>query len=206
MPSLYRPRLLLWVSENISKSMHHWWSIFCIKQCIKAVYLSSHATNHPRLGASAVIVGISVDQGWQRAGDGVGGRAPRQPAGSPPGGMAHLAWRWLTTTFARPLARNANGGTSLPALAQAARATCRLARGAATQWGSFLANNFRGGLFYHFIGARGLICQKFFDFNLCPMEVEMLVLHEYLFGWSKHVSACYFFILRLVLLHTMTRV
>jgi hypothetical protein len=38
MPSLYRPRLVLRVSENINKSMHRRWSIFCIKQCIKAVY------------------------------------------------------------------------------------------------------------------------------------------------------------------------
>jgi hypothetical protein len=32
------PRLVLRVSENINKSMHRRWSIFCIKQCIKAVY------------------------------------------------------------------------------------------------------------------------------------------------------------------------
>jgi hypothetical protein len=107
------------------------------------------------------IVGIRAGRGWQRAGDGVGGRAPRQPAGSPPGGMAHLAWRRLTATVGRPHAGIANGGRLLPALAQAARATCRLARGAATQWGFFLANNFRGGLFCHFIGAGGLMCQKF---------------------------------------------
>jgi hypothetical protein len=33
--------------------------------------------------------------------------------------------------------------------------------GAATQKGSFLANIFAGGLFWHFIGACGLFCQKF---------------------------------------------
>jgi hypothetical protein len=36
-------------------------------------------------------------------------------------------------------------------MAQAARATC----------GSFLANISAGGLFWHFIGAGGLFCQKF---------------------------------------------
>jgi hypothetical protein len=40
-----------------------------------------------------------------------------------------------------------NGGTPLPASAQAARATCRLAKGAATQRWSFLPNFFRRGLF-----------------------------------------------------------
>jgi hypothetical protein len=35
----------------------------------------------------------------------------------------------------------------LPALAQAARATCRLARGAATRRGSFLTKIFTGDLF-----------------------------------------------------------
>jgi hypothetical protein len=49
----------------------------------------------------------------------------------------------------------------VPVLAQAARAMCRLARGAATQRWCFLANNFRGGLFCHFIDAGGLMCQKF---------------------------------------------
>jgi hypothetical protein len=44
-------------------------------------------------------------------------------------------------------AGNGNGGRGLPALAQAARATCRLARGAATRRGSFLTKNFAGGLF-----------------------------------------------------------
>jgi hypothetical protein len=33
--------------------------------------------------------------------------------------------------------------------------------GAATQKGSFLANIFAGGLFWHFIDAGGLFCQKF---------------------------------------------
>jgi hypothetical protein len=44
-------------------------------------------------------------------------------------------------------AGNGNGGRGLPALAQAARATCRLARGAATRRGSFLTKFFAGGLF-----------------------------------------------------------
>jgi hypothetical protein len=58
-------------------------------------------------------------------------------------------------------AANGNGGRGLPALAQAARATCRLARGAATRRGSFLTKNFAGGLFWHFTRAGGLMCQKF---------------------------------------------
>jgi hypothetical protein len=49
----------------------------------------------------------------------------------------------------------------LPGAGQAARAPCRLARGAATQRWSILAYNFRGGLFCHFIGVGGLMCQKF---------------------------------------------
>jgi hypothetical protein len=61
----------------------------------------------------------------------------------------------------RPPAGVANGGTPLPASAQAARATCCLAKGTATHCWSFLANNFRGGLFCHFIDAGGLFCQKF---------------------------------------------
>jgi hypothetical protein len=36
---------VLRVSENINKSKHRRWSIFCIKQYNKAVYLSLHATN-----------------------------------------------------------------------------------------------------------------------------------------------------------------
>jgi hypothetical protein len=44
-------------------------------------------------------------------------------------------------------AGNGNGGRGLPALAQSARAMCRLARGAATRRGSFLTNFFAGGLF-----------------------------------------------------------
>jgi hypothetical protein len=39
-------------------------------------------------------------------------------------------------------AANGNGGRGLPALAQAAHATCRLARGAATRRGSFLTKIF----------------------------------------------------------------
>jgi hypothetical protein len=63
--------------------------------------------------------------------------------------------------LARPHAGSGPGGRPLPALAQAARATCRLRKGAATQRWSFLAKIFRGGPFCHFIGAGGLICQKF---------------------------------------------
>jgi hypothetical protein len=44
-------------------------------------------------------------------------------------------------------AANGNGGRDLPALAQTARATCRLATGAATHRGSFLTKIFAGGLF-----------------------------------------------------------
>jgi hypothetical protein len=39
------------------------------------------------------------------------------------------------------------GGMSLPSLAQAARATCRLARRAATDGWSFLTNLFKSGPF-----------------------------------------------------------
>jgi hypothetical protein len=86
---------------------------------------------------------------------------PRHPAGIGAGGRAHLAKRLVTAPFARPHAGFRNGGRPLPALAQAARVTCRLAKGAATQSWSFLAKNFKGGSFCHFIGAGGLICQKF---------------------------------------------
>jgi hypothetical protein len=53
------------------------------------------------------------------------------------------------------------GGTPMPALAQAARATCRLPRRAATESWSFLAKKFTGGPFRHFVGAGGPMCQKF---------------------------------------------
>jgi hypothetical protein len=86
---------------------------------------------------------------------------PHQPTGSPPSGRAHLPWWQQTATLGWQLAKNGTGGRSLPALAQVARARCRLSRGAATQRWSLLANNFRGGLFYHFIGAGSLMCQKF---------------------------------------------
>jgi hypothetical protein len=69
-----------------------------------------------------------------------GNGATSHLAGNEDGGRAHPAERRLR-------AGNGNGGRGLPALAQAARATCRLARGAATRRGSFLTKNFAGGLF-----------------------------------------------------------
>jgi hypothetical protein len=51
----------------------------------------------------------------------------------------------------------------MPASAQAARATCCLAKRAATRRGSFLTNFSAGGLFKHFTRAGGLMCQKFKD-------------------------------------------
>jgi hypothetical protein len=58
---------------------------------------------------------------------------PRRHAGSAAGGRARICKRQPTASPARRLAGDDNGGTLLPASAQAARATCRLARGAATQ-------------------------------------------------------------------------
>jgi hypothetical protein len=56
----------------------------------------------------------------------------------------------------------------VPALAQAARATCRLSKGAAIPRWSFLTNFLRGGPFCYFISAGGLICQKFRVFGPRP--------------------------------------
>jgi hypothetical protein len=75
--------------------------------------------------------------------------------------MAHLARRRVTATFERERAGFGIGGRGLPALAQAARATCRLARGAAIRRGSFLTKFFAGGLFQHFTRTGGLMCQNF---------------------------------------------
>jgi hypothetical protein len=72
---------------------------------------------------------------------------PAHLAGHADGGMAHLGQTAVRADVGRPHAGDGCGGTPLPALAQAARATCRLPRGAATQKGSFLAKNFRGGPF-----------------------------------------------------------
>jgi hypothetical protein len=72
---------------------------------------------------------------------------PRRHAGSGAGGRAHICKRRSTASPARRHAGDDNGGTPLPASAQAARATCRLAKGAATQRWSFLTNIFKGGPF-----------------------------------------------------------
>jgi hypothetical protein len=61
--------------------------------------------------------------------------------------MAHLGQTAVRGDVARPHAGDGCGGTPLPALAQAARATCRLPRGAATHRWSFLTIIFGGGLF-----------------------------------------------------------
>jgi hypothetical protein len=67
----------------------------------------------------------------------------------------------------------------MPALAQAARATCRLGKGAAIRRWCFLTNFFKGGPFCYFIGAGGLICQKF-------RRVEM---YEFLEQSTAHESS-----------------
>jgi hypothetical protein len=67
----------------------------------------------------------------------------------------------LTATLGRQRAGVGDGGKGVPALAQAARATCRLGKGAAIQRWCFLTNFFRGGPFWHFVGAGGIMCQKF---------------------------------------------
>jgi hypothetical protein len=72
---------------------------------------------------------------------------PCRHADSAAGDRAHICKRRSTASPARRLAGDDNGGTPLPASAQAARATCHLARGAATQRWSFLTNFFKGGLF-----------------------------------------------------------
>jgi hypothetical protein len=60
------------------------------------------------------------------------------------------------------------------ALAQAARATCRLCKGAAIRRWCFLTKIFRDGPFCHFIGAGGLICQKFqVRSSLCMLLVPI---------------------------------
>jgi hypothetical protein len=84
---------------------------------------------------------VSAAQG---AGYGAGGMSH---AGHHGGGMAHQARRRVTATVARQRAGDGAGGTPLPVMAQAARATCRLARGAATHRGSFLTIFSAGGLF-----------------------------------------------------------
>jgi hypothetical protein len=80
--------------------------------------------------------------------------APRHPAATAKGGMAcHVILpplpkaAWPTTVTACLCAGLGDGGTPMPALAQAARATCRLAKRAATRRGSFLIKFFAGGLF-----------------------------------------------------------
>jgi hypothetical protein len=72
---------------------------------------------------------------------------PRHLAGNVDGGRAHVGKRRSTASQARPHAGVPGGGTPMPASAQAARATCRLARRAATRRGSFLINFSAGGLF-----------------------------------------------------------
>jgi hypothetical protein len=81
---------------------------------------------------------------WRQAPGGAatasGGRLPRQHAAWRRAGMAHFG-------HGRQRAGVGCGGMSLPSLAQAARATCRLARRAATDGWSFLTNLFKSGLF-----------------------------------------------------------
>jgi hypothetical protein len=122
-------------------------SVICNSVLIdKSQSLQSAASESAPAG-NRIIVEIWAGRGRQGAGDGVGGRAPRQPAGIGAGGRAHLAKRPSAAKLPRPHAGNGNGGRGLPALAQAARATCRLARGAATRRGSFLTKFFAGDLF-----------------------------------------------------------
>jgi hypothetical protein len=109
------------------------------------------------------------------SGDRDGGRAPRQRAGIGAGGRAHLAKRPLTATLPRPHAGFGNGGKVVPALAQAARATCHLGKGAAILRWCFLTKIFRGGPFCHFIGAGGLMCQKFKNINICSITYNMKI-------------------------------
>jgi hypothetical protein len=89
--------------------------------------------------------------GWRHvhvargAGNGGGGMPATSPLGQRHGHVPGLATaaRWCRHWPRRHVPRVAWPG------------------GAATQKGSFLANIFRGDLFYHFIGAGGLFCQKF---------------------------------------------
>jgi hypothetical protein len=85
--------------------------------------------------------------GSQGAATAVGGTSPRRHAGFHPGGMARNSNGDGDGIICRPPAGVGNGGTPLPASAQAARATCRLAKGAATQRWSFLPKIFRRGPF-----------------------------------------------------------
>jgi hypothetical protein len=110
----------------------------------------------------SAIVGISE---WESA-QGVPSRMP--PPSMVAGCQAacrHLPRRQgpqgLTAVTSRRRAGNGVGGKGVPALAQAARATCRLASRAATERWSFLTKFFRGGHFLHYVGAGGLMCQKF---------------------------------------------
>jgi hypothetical protein len=86
---------------------------------------------HPRCRQGDVIRAATSPAATSPAANGNGGMVPPR----------HLpATAWCATSPAG----NGNGGRGLPALAQAARATCR---GAATRRGSFLTKIFAGGLF-----------------------------------------------------------
>jgi hypothetical protein len=90
------------------------------------------------------------------------------PAASGGGGMS-TGQGWPAPRSMEPAAvgpaANGGGGMStwqgLPPMGVAACPRVTWPGGAATQKGSFLANILRGGLFWHFIGAGGLFCQKF---------------------------------------------
>jgi hypothetical protein len=128
------------VSENINQSKHRRWSIFCIKQYVKAVYLSLHATNQPPHATNRIesswsqrrcSVAGRVAGGWQGAGKGSGGSCqvilppPGKAAG---GGRAHRPngsrtcrkWEWR-----HPPAGTGPGGTCHVSAGQG----CRHSRG-----------------------------------------------------------------------------
>jgi hypothetical protein len=93
---------------------------------------------------------------------------PAHLAGHAIGGRAHLGLTPADGVRRQVACRVWWRRHPLPALAQAARATCRLGILAATRRWCFLTNNFGGGLFCHFIGRGGLICQKFGqDYTYC---------------------------------------
>jgi hypothetical protein len=97
----------------------------------------------PAPGVAACATSPCRLQGWRHAGE----APPGQPA--------------------QPHAGSRGGGTSLPALAVAAGATCRLPTPAATQRWSFLAIIFRGGPFCQYTRAGGLFRQKFLNVWSC---------------------------------------
>jgi hypothetical protein len=135
-----------------------------------------------RLKNTAVSIEVSVGQGCRRG--------CQRMAGCRLWGWRHAAtspcrlWGWRHAGQgppcqpAQPHAGDLGGGRSLPALAQAARATCRLPRRAATESWSFLAKKFTGGPFRHFVGAGGLICQKFTKLKIGCMQMPWPISHS----------------------------